>query len=121
MSLGEQKSHVDKKGKARLILACSTNTNCEMAYPSFRSENGSTRGISTDTNCENMAYRSVRSENGSVNGVSCQSLSSLSPVSLSGAFWGAAASTLPLLMLLIVCLICLVNLRELLAVGVSHF
>ena len=35
----EQKSHVDQKGKACLILTFSTNTNCEsMAYRSFRSE-----------------------------------------------------------------------------------
>ena len=62
------------RGQARLILVCGTKTSCE-----------------------NMAYPSFRSEGGAVNGVSCQSLSSLSPVSLSlsGAFWDAAASTPP--------------------------
>ena len=35
-----------KRGKARLILICSTNTNCEnMAYRSFRFENDSARGV----------------------------------------------------------------------------
>ena len=35
-----------KRGKARLILIFSTNTNCEnMAYRSFRSEKCSARGV----------------------------------------------------------------------------
>ena len=35
-----------KRGKARLFLICSTNTNCDnMAYRSFRSEQGSARGV----------------------------------------------------------------------------
>ena len=35
-----------ERGKACLILICSTNTNCEnMAYRSFRSEKYSARGV----------------------------------------------------------------------------
>ena len=38
-----------KRGKARLFLICSTNTNCDnMAYRSFRSEKGSARDVRAD-------------------------------------------------------------------------